>query len=221
MRAKEFIIESTPVDTIAQIIDIIRRDCQLFLLQVQPLKLNLLYRGVATDNSRPIIKSQGNILRHRVPSMTPPNAQIAIDDFLERETGRRWRESSVFATHDYVTTSNYGQPFAIFPIGEFEFCYSPIIYDLFITLQRSGVKDKASIYQFNDEDPDSVAKASKSLYNTMANAAYTTSDLKSGIVAGVEIMIRCEEYYLVPIIVMRELLSYLQKNEIHLPDFDL
>jgi len=143
MRAKEFIVEADWEDVTAReaFLDFarrIKRDCQPFIqANHQALKNNeYLYRGVkAASVDQKFI--QGDVRTDRRPRDTSKIWHQILDEFFQSKFGWPYRSAGLFATTDMFTAIDYGKAYAIFPIGEYRLCYSPVISDMTIDLTGS------------------------------------------------------------------------------------
>ena len=103
--------------------------CKPFL---ESIKYNLIkfavFRGLERSNPATLFKIPCPI--DRSPRDTEIEQHKAADDWFLHETGIRYRSNALFGTGSYRQASDYGIVYAMFPIGDFNFCYSPIIDDL-------------------------------------------------------------------------------------------
>jgi len=151
-------------------IKLIKRDCKSFLAQRGE---GLLYRGVQKGLGKNIKTFSKKVPRtDRKPKNTLRSTHQELDDWFNDNFGFRARSAAVFVTGDLRDARSYGAAYAIFPIGDFEFLWSPNIGDLFIALG-------------NPENMES----------TLKNAEYKKTDLADAIESGHEIMLSCKEYY--------------------------
>ena len=161
MKISELFEEDAP-----DIIDLIKRDCQQFI-EAHPD--GLMFRGMDNKSMKPF---KGTVRQDRKPVNMSKEKHKRIDDWFEKEFGFKARSQSIFVTGEFDDARSYGQPYAIFPIGEFEFVWSPQVGDMFM-------------YNFNDSPLD--------------EAGYKDTDLKAAINSENEIMLYCKEYYALPI----------------------
>jgi len=87
----------------------------------------------------------------RQPRDTPPEAHEAADNWFFQNFGISYRSNALFGTGSFNQAKEYGYVSAMFPIGDFNFCYSPIIDDLTGALEDpAGYADDYS----DPHDPD-------------------------------------------------------------------
>lgn len=166
MKMRE-LFESDDEDMIAAI----KRDCKPFLKECRDnMVLNLMMRGMKGKGDE-IFKQ--SVRQDRKPLSMPGDKHKAFDDWSLEKFGFRARSQSVFVTGSYDDARSYGHPYAIFPIGDFEFIWSPEVGDLFMYHTTSNV-------DFDD-------------------LGYKDTDLKAALELENEIMVHCKEYYAVPI----------------------
>lgn len=178
----------------------IARDCQPFLKQsgFDP-----------SDGGTGIFRGQDRIpnlfrkfqSRTRKPVDSADDIHDALDRALNTLTGIKYRSHGVFATGDKREASSYGKACMFFPIGDFKFCWSPMIEDAY-TVFDSG---------FNHHEPSSVTRGYiKASYAndreeyvneledfiSSGRAGYRTDNLPVSRDKKHEIMFSCKEYYL-------------------------
>lgn len=67
----------------------------------------------------------------RKPLHTSKDTNQILDDYFEKHFGVKYRKG-LFCTGKFNDTRMYGKPYAIFPMGEFTFMWSPKTSDMFI-----------------------------------------------------------------------------------------
>jgi len=169
----------------------IKRDCQPFLKQVSNLPFNRLslYRGLGNESAPYLTKTVR--LKNRQPSDTSLEMHQIIQGYFKRNYGEAFR-SAMFATGSSATSSDYGESYKIFPIGDFTFLWSNDIEDLFAVLGETELSGDVSFFK-NDNPTE---------FNTVVNlfkdevlATYQTTNLPNAIDSQHEIMIRVPKYY--------------------------
>lgn len=183
MRFKEFLSEE-PVLTSSQkdTKEILLADCKPFFAEWN--KSELVYRamrfrdaGLAELNDSPL--HVFNVGKNRKPTDTDPKLHQLIDDALFEKFKIRGRSECAFATGYIDEAKKYGKDtvFAFFPIGPFEFVWSPRITDAFRF--------------FDDRDPEIAYEQIIS-----GSVGYTNENLNEAIDSFNEIMFKCDSYYL-------------------------
>jgi hypothetical protein len=155
MRAKEFIIKEAFISTskgfaphdigynpdedegygtrhLQTMANDIRRDCAPYIqANKATLKQGInLWRGVKGADRLNDFVIVGNVRTDRSPRDTNSYWHHLMDQFFMNEFGYAYRSGSMFAYTDPGNTTDYGIPFAVFPIGDYDICYSPKITDL-------------------------------------------------------------------------------------------
>lgn len=154
-----------------EVIALIRRECKPFL---EHDTSRLMYRGM---QSKPSHIYKQAVRSDRRPRNVDHKIHDALDAWFEEKFGFKARSETAFVTGSFADAKSYGKPYAVFPIGDFKFVWSPEIGDLFFI--SHSVK------------PEGVASA-------MDEIQYKTSDLEEAIDSGFEVMVKCDEYYAVP-----------------------
>ena len=167
----------------------IKRDCGPFLAQIKGRVDKLaLFRGVSLRYADSNF-SRAACLVDRYPVSTDPTVHEVSDSWFEHRTGIKFRSNAVFASGDAKEAGGYGVLFAIFPIGKFEICYSPVYKDLF--QKWSDFEDKHG-YKLHGLASDLIEDE---VDNILRAGQYRTSTLTTAIKSMNEIMIHCDEYY--------------------------
>ena len=168
-----------------EIVEVLLRDCQPFLNEIDGnVQKHVLYRGIPNVPAEGFGKKDAR-LNDRVPKNTKSNMHDIINQFLNTHFEHPFR-NGVYATGNSDHASYFGdtvsgtdvmtRPYAIFPIGNFDYLWNTRLddmYNLLVTLAPTHV-------------PEAMEKLLPS---------YKTDDLKKAIQSNVEIMIWTHEYY--------------------------
>ena len=144
---KQFISEQDqPLDQLA---DMIKRDCQPWLAEAGS---NLIFRGMDEDYledsiwSKPIDEDvwrnnafKCKVRKDRRPKDSSDTAHKALDDLLLQKTGIPFRSAGLFCAKSSRIAGSYGHVYAVFPIGKFDYAWSPYIYDAFESLGQGNM----------------------------------------------------------------------------------
>lgn len=183
MKAREFITEDqTGLSWVEQAANDIRANCQPYLRQVGNDVTQPLYRGFNPTT----VRSNFTIMKcpvDRNPTSTDSEVHWISDQWFLDQFGVRFRSNAVFASGNYYQADTYGRVCAIFPIGEFKFCYSPIITDLFDSWEDGRISRHSG-----DELKSAISRI-------LTSGRYQTTNLQEAIQSGSEIMIHCDTYY--------------------------
>lgn len=143
MRAVEFLIESEPqavltcqgglqADKVEPILETIAAECAPFIranhsmLTGSHVWKRWLYRGMRLPSDVVIVA--GEPRSDRKPKDTTIFWHNLLNKFFMQRFGYPYRNGTFVSTH-LATALDYGNPFVIFPRGEFEICWSPDIRD--------------------------------------------------------------------------------------------
>ena len=204
MRATEFIAEGVTDADIQEMAKIIERDCQPFLQATNNLKYKL-FRGIKN------LRQNGILTKSRCPVGREPADSSEImhqiaDDWFYDNTGIRFRSNSIFCSGRMNDADDYGIVTIMIPIGNFDFCWSPTVHDMFgafdelvdwwwLDDEYDGDDDEDS-----DEYNNSLSSATDKLTSALRAAKYqfnsSIAGFRKGISSGNEMMIHCDEYYI-------------------------
>jgi len=198
MKSKEFMTEGmAPSKRMTEKwAGLIKRDCQPFLdaIKHKPLIKFPLYRGINKAMGEYFIKSNVR-LDNRKPMDISPEMHNKINEYFIKEYGDPFR-NAIFCTGNQHNAQQYGDPYYIFPIGDFKFIWSFKIHDLYPQLKR----------EINNQEVFS----DKELINFLDFANYQPDRLTAAADSGHEIMIRCKEYYAINVNSIKGIESYLE-----------
>jgi hypothetical protein len=179
MKSVEFLSEAEKLASPERAAMLLQQNCKPYFAQAGGWN-DVLYRGI-TYELKPIGVYQNRGKRR--PVNTKPMVQALIDDYFMNKFGVRFRAESIFAVPDPNVAASYGTIYVVFPIGEFKYCWSPNVEDLFIEI--SDINHKPI-----------TAETEKFISQMMANASYQTTDLARALGTNSEIMINCKQYYM-------------------------
>ena len=195
-------------DAHEEIRNIIMRDCQPYLTAVgENLKSALsrpMWRGIQPSDSVSVKLTEkyftiSPIRKDRMPMDTPGSIHSYIDSWFNRRMGIPFRSHSMFCTGRKIHAQAYGKAYIVIPIGNFSFCWSPLVEDMYESL-RYYVNDLAK----EDEDPwvpsNSIARikyymdSEDDVAGFLEDSDYRFNEnLDKAIDSGHEIMIACNE----------------------------
>lgn len=121
--------------------------------------------------------------KSRRPLDTDRAWTLAADDYFDDKFGWRPRTQGVFATKDVGFARGYGAAFMMFPIGDYEYIWSPNVSDFWVLYDQE--KHKSGPTQ-----PGNKFK------NLMDESEYTDKNIKQA-PHDAEVMFRCKNYYIV------------------------
>ena len=174
-------------------LSLIKHDCQPFIRQAKPCR-SIAVRSATQFMSTNFIKKKTR--KDRKPLSTPVNVHEMLDKMFADRFGWWVRSAGVFTYGaEGFLYSHY-----FFPIGNFQFVYSPRVKDLYDWLIR--LKHDLKI-GWNEIKPIDLS---------YIMTTYTNKNLCAGLKGGkAEVVFRCKEYYLLrtTTIHMEDLKDYL------------
>ena len=143
----------------------------------------------------------GNVRPDRKPMSTPLPIHEFMDNWFYEKFGVRFRSNAMFVTKSQGSARLYGNVYIVFPIGEFKYCYSSTIDDLYATIANEIESKLSSHYapltkeKFNDflSDEDNLEFAIDIVEKILTESKYVDNDLKY-VSYTPEIMINCKTY---------------------------
>lgn len=185
MRIHEILTEGYSESELISISRAIVQDCSPFLSMIDNKPLTYgLFRGEDTSDESLIVTRR--CPKNRRPRDSAIENHKVTDDWFFKNTGIRFRSNAFFAIGDADIASSFGNVYRIFPKGKFTFCWSPDVKDI--------TNEVFSNYEIDDFDTTKQFKAA--LINELVALEYQTTDLKEAIISDNEIMIHCQEAYL-------------------------
>lgn len=218
------LLDNTFTDAQIAVSKLIKKDCSYFLSTfVKGDSNNRLYRGIHdmdNENIHSILYNclyLGAVRENRRPRDSSQVIHQMLDDYFEKQTGIKYRSASVFATKSFFTAEEYGEPYLIFPIGKFDYAWSPDVYDAYLVLGQYGnmsgrlIRKIEKIYPevqklFPEEleyvsldeftrSPHHYPEAAVTALTLIPNMWHFNKGIEMA--TSHEIMISCKEYYLI------------------------
>lgn len=175
---------------------LIEKDCAKYLAEIKYPRDVIAYRGMKNRENLALTK---NFVRFdRKPKDMSKTISVKIDNWFKKKFNIMFRSSSVFVIGRISTAVTYGQPFIIFPIGDYDYCWSEVYSDLtedFLMKveQLKKYESEKMKYLLNYEDIKQ-----KHVNEIMEDGAYKfNTDLYEALTKykQYEIMISCDNYY--------------------------
>ena len=179
-----------------QIKQIIQRDCAPYLREVGDKHL---FRGMPVNKQ--FLKKRTR-LADRDPVDTPVELHKMINAYFVKEFKKPFR-NAMFCTGKLSDATKYGIAYKVYPIGKFEYLWSPTIIDLWHSYNKNKgeIQDQliAAGYSKNDvHTPDFIHKKYELFIKDVVVGAFKHNEgLQQAIEADMEVMVWCEEYYAV------------------------
>ncbi len=182
MKIKEIICENRN-----DIISVIENDCHYWVEELGGIN-NVLFNSPVYRGRENLFSNNEEMIKEKCPTNRQPVSTnlrlhtIADNWFLNNENiGLRFRSKALFVVGDLDAASIYGSPAILAPIGDYDYCWSPRISDLFAAF--SGLPLTVSKDQINQ-----ILDDGKYQFNF---------GIKQGIKLHHEIMINCKEAWLI------------------------
>lgn len=173
------------VDDLRVIAQRIRENCKPFLKLIDnDVREYIMYRGM--EFSIDPIQRKKVRLDDRKPMSSSPIKHERYNHYFQEVFGAPFR-NSLHTTGDVSMAEYYGDPFVIFPIGEFEFLWSPDVNDMTLDIRWPSVGGHINVPPSQEAVDDKLEFAGYRHNRDMAQA----------IKSGNEIMIRSKNYYAV------------------------
>jgi len=168
-------------------------ECSEFLQEINYDLVYKLFRGIPKLNS---LYGKKHTRTDRRPMSNDYRTHEYFNLYFKRKYGVAFR-SSVFATGRAAAAITYGTLVNIFPIGKFDYLWSPDITDLY------GSVTKGKLIDFNIIAHDALSNTNSDNYvskiddylSDVGVKFYHNTDLTDAILSCSEIMINCNSYY--------------------------
>lgn len=213
---KTFIKESENVKSIDDIITLVKRDCKPWLDVVANLQhgKRMIFRGITVPVSQPIITR--TVRTDRKPRDSEQWIHDALDEMFEDRFGFKYRSQGLFTSPSRGTAKGYtakrgqmideGTVCMIFPKGNIDYCFSKTTKDVSWDIEASLMPDLIYTYiarkKENKEDYDPADMARDDILGMIRRNEFDyvqNADIEIAFKKGIEIMIRCKDYYAIPI----------------------
>lgn len=138
---KLFELHGENPDEHAEVIATLQKDCKKFLDEVNVTGNTQLWRGtddVPTGTGFTKMK----MIHNRLPMSTKHHIHDFLNDFFQDKFGWKAR-NGVFCMGNINGVKAYGPPYAIFPIGNYKYIWSPDVDDVFSDIVSDYPRDEA------------------------------------------------------------------------------
>ena len=190
MRSTEFLTERTEDEydrlgfqaPYVKFIQEIGRHCKPYLSQFSTLEEAFttgLFRGIRNN---PPYAIKNVRLDDRKPLGMNPDTMVDVNEYFNEKFGAPFRFSAL-CTGEKMLAQAFGDPYVVFPSGDYRFLWSPQVEDL----NRATNKFYVNL---EPGEPDQIVPDL-----IPAKVQYTDKDLQGAIASGNEVMVRCKQYY--------------------------
>ena len=200
MKIHELLCEVVDNDIINILAEAIIKDCKPYLQQIDyDLKRHSLYRGdfrlddlsVLDENKHPHTIPGHNIDRN--PVDTPKRIHDYANKIFTQQFGAPFR-NGLFVAHNAGVAETYGTLCQIYPIGDFKYLWSPEESDMYFAWA-----------EFCNKTSDTLKNPKIELYELFEKLLdvnhfqYTNKNLKEATRSTHEIMLYCDNCYIIPV----------------------
>ena len=203
MRLFEF--DQNEVNTagkIERLAEMIAKDCQPYLNLIHFPQRDrsgipfLLYRGMHQNDVPADILTPATVRKDRKPLDTNKLSSEIVDDWLFNLVKWRPRSAGLFVTSITRNARDYGVPYLVFPIGPFDYLWSPVISDMMVAVNTiTGPK------QTPDERQEKLIKKMLAKADWQHNKGFDTF-MRNTFMRdsyGTEIVLNVNSFYAVPL----------------------
>ena len=201
---KQFLKPAYPKEY-EELLKTINADCKPWLDATRSISYPILYRGIS---DRQDIKNQinkVNVRTDRAPRDSKEYTHKELDYFLKKTFGFPYRSAGLFVTPQVSTANSYawskqfgeGRTCVVFPIGQFEYCFSMLRKDVSWWIETSWTP---RWMEKNGRDINEYLQALRKMLFDNEKIEYVSNKfLKDAFILGHEIMLKCESYYTIPL----------------------
>jgi hypothetical protein len=229
MRAFEFLIEDAREVATQNLAQVILRDCKPYLQMMNygavtstnwGKTFTWLYRGMeaAYATSRPWENyiEPISVRTDRRPRDTNQILHQIIDDWQAENLGFRGRTAGLFVSGSMSTSGDYGLPYVVFPIGQFNYYWAERVRDM----ATSAGECAGSAWK--TPDPELIPEITQEIQNMLAKAEWHKNEgmqLYLNTYRRNEMVLDCKQFYIVPsdptpgAMDIRDLMPYLQQPQ--------
>ncbi len=194
MRVNEVIQDRLQNSEVDKIFSFLRTNCSQYINSRGGLEEALsvpLYRGVHHVNWERSPVQVVDVNLSRSPKDSSIYLHQAADDWFYLNFGIRFRSASLFCVFAEQTASSYGEPVIVFPLGQFDYCWSREYADMYSAFQ-SAFRDfvRSTGASPSDEAVNEFMSDGKYMHNTGLSDA-------AGKFRRNEVMVACKQVALI------------------------
>lgn len=197
---KNFLVEREPLPTMdgKTTMEYLQANCSKYLSENNDLDRNIMYRGMP-------FKAEGSVVmtvrKDRKPLDTGMGLHTVMDEWFFEKFGHRARSQGLFVTGDTKQVSLYGERFIIFPVGEYEYIWSPMVRDLY---KMDWNKEMGKSKQFFDplkKDTQLTLDPQQTMLvrGVLERFQYQTDNINDALRTKHEVVMMCDQYVAVPV----------------------
>lgn len=194
----------------AEAAETIKTRCNIWEQYCGNVSKNILYRGMSVMFSPDILIKSPR--RNRRPLTTNTLLHNITDEVFKEKFGEKFRSNAVFATRDKEIAKHYGSVYAIFPLDQMSFCWSPNVEDFtFISYKHFYDKGAESLKFSRDFKKEDVvdfidSKGYKNNDDSLKDEYFREARYRKH-----EVMITCDEFLAISLDKLPNVLKLLWK----------
>lgn len=186
------------IQSIETAIQLIKKDCGKYLNEIKHPQDVIAYRGI--KNKENLILTKNFVRFDRKSKDTSKALSNKIDNWFKKMFNIAFRSSAIFIVGNISTAMEYGQPFIIFPIGDYDYCwserYSDLTEDFFTAIKQLKYFEPKEMEYLSNYKLDNASQ--KHVNEIMIDGNYKFNiDLYKALTKfkQCEVMISCDNYY--------------------------
>lgn len=192
MRFKHFLNESRSPEQFD--LDLFLKDCAPFLREIRGIPAKYLPKH--GTNTAP---DHWDIVQQKIrrgPRDSSAEMHDAVNDIFDQKFNWHARTDAIFISGDAQRSRSYGPLCTIFPIGEYDYLWSPQVEDLYV--EYTLAKDKYLVPERDINYSEVRRLATQDTIEKVRHAHWHFNDaLQDGLRDGFEIMLRAKKYYFI------------------------
>ena len=184
--------DSRNVEDVSEMSELILRDCQPYLNEIDgQIAKYVMMRGIPGHGQHYGFGKRQTRLDGRNSRNTPAPVHHSMNIWFDHNYGHPYR-NGVFTTGEYLQAAQYGDIYAVFPIGKFDYLWVRGIPDMFILISPE------------------ITPTIEALERAKEVGRFKSDNLKTAITTGSEIMLWTEEYYYIELRMLEQIGKFLQ-----------
>ena len=146
-----------------KVLEAIKNECQPYISQINDMDGNRLRRGMTFNAD---VKKMNAVGDGRNETEDDVEWELFANKWLSKKFGFNARTEAVYCAGGVPMAKRYGLAYSIFPIGNFEFVWSPVVEDLYYPFKQSGgdinaVKEALETGQYTNQNLQAAVDAQR------------------------------------------------------------
>lgn len=152
----------------------------------------IVYRGMKERFSPDICLKYPRSSRR--PLTTNKKVHELADDYFKHKFGNKFRSESIFVSRSTELAKTYGDVYAVFPLDQVSFCWSPNVEDFTVTSAKYNKMFDAGEVTLTKDDFNEFQKFMDDLDYHCDDESLKNDFVKYRDFKQFEVMIKCDEY---------------------------